>query len=93
MAMHDDPDEDISAKVTEETMKNTSKMWTALTPTKPNRTVATTKPTQNRNSNRGPEQDLLLDKTSIKSWHKTNTALALNEGQTETDVPNEDKEA
>jgi hypothetical protein len=93
MTMHDDPYEDISAEVTEETMGNTSKMWTALTLTKPNRTMATTELTRNRKSTRGPEQDLLLDKTSIKSWHKTNTALALNEVQTETDEPNKDKEA
>ena len=93
MTMHDDPDEDISAEVTEETMGNTSKMWTALTLTKPNRTTATTKPTQNINSTRGPEQDLLLDKTSIKSWHKTHTVLALDGVQTETDEPNTDEEA
>jgi hypothetical protein len=92
MTMHDDPDEDISAEVTEETMENTSKRWTALTLTKPNRTAATTEPTQNSNSNRGPKQDLLPDKTSIKSWHKTNTVLALDEVHTDTDKEATDPE-
>jgi hypothetical protein len=90
---HDDPDEEISAKVTEETMENNSKMWTALIPTKPNRTAATTEPKLNSNSTRGPTQDLLQDKTSTKSWHKTNTELALDKVQTETDEPDNDKEA
>jgi hypothetical protein len=93
MAMRDDPDEDISAEGTEETMENTSKRWTALPTTKPNRNAATTEQTQNSNSTRGPEQDLLLDKTSIKSWHKTNTTLALDGVHTETDEPDTDKEA
>ena len=76
MAMHDDPDEDISAEVTEETVENNSKTWTALIA---NRSAATTEPTLNSNSTRGPKQDLLLDKTSIKSWQKTNKVLALDE--------------
>jgi hypothetical protein len=53
MTMHDDPDEDISTEVNEETMGNPSKMWTVLTLTKPNRTKATTEPTQNRKSTGG----------------------------------------
>ena len=85
MAMHDDPDEDVGAEMTEETVENNSKIWTALTPTEPDCTAAATEPTQNSNSNGGPKKDLLLD--------KTNTALALNEVQTETDEPNKDKEA
>ena len=58
MTMHDDPDEDISTEVTEDTME-------------------TTEPTKNRKSTGGIEQNLLL--------HKTNTALASHEVQTETD--------
>ena len=53
------------------------------------RNGAVTEPTLNSNSNRGPTQELLLNKTSIKSWHKTNTALALDEVQTETNEPDD----
>jgi hypothetical protein len=90
---NDDPDEDTSAEVTEETEENNSKAWTALRPTKPNRNGAATELKLNSNSTRGPTQDLLQDKTSTKSWHKTNTELALDEVQTETDEPDNDKEA
>jgi hypothetical protein len=41
MAMHD-PDEDVGAEMTEETVDNNSKVWTALTPTEPDCTAAAT---------------------------------------------------
>ena len=78
MATHDDdrndsPDEDTSAEMTEETEENNSKAWTASRPTKPNHFAAAKELKLNSNSTRGPTQDLLQDKTSTKSWHKTNT--------------------
>ena len=87
---NDDPDEDTSAEVTEETGEINSKdVRTALRPTNPNRNTAATELKLNSNSTRGPTQDLLQDKTSTKSWHKkTNTGLAK-----EVDKPNDDKEA
>jgi hypothetical protein len=66
MTVHDEPDEDSTTAVTEDTMD-------------------TMEPTQNRKSTGGLEQNPLP--------HKTNTALAPHEVQTETDEPIEDDEA
>jgi hypothetical protein len=82
---NDDPDEDTNAEVTEEAEEKISKAWTASRPTKPNRNEAATEIKLNSNSTRGPTQDLLQDKTSTKSWHKTNTELALDNDEEATD--------
>jgi hypothetical protein len=65
---NDDPDEDTSAEMTEETGEiNSKEVWTASRPTNPNRSTAATELKLNSNSTRGPTQDLLQDKTSTKS--------------------------
>jgi hypothetical protein len=97
MAKHDgndDPDEDTSAEMTESTGEiNSKEVWTASRPTNPNRSTAATELKLNSNSTRGPTQELLHDKTSTKSWHKTNIDLAQDKDQTEIDKPDHDKEA
>ena len=84
VAKHDDDqaaDHDgyTSTDVTEGTMKNNSKAWTASRPTKPDWNEAATELKLNSNIIMRPTQDLLLmqDKTTTKSGYKTNTALVL----------------
>jgi hypothetical protein len=50
---NDDPDEDTSTEMTEETKEIHSKAWTASRPTKPNRNEAATELTLNSNITRG----------------------------------------
>ena len=78
---------------TEEHKEDNPNVWTASRPTNRDKNGAATGSKLNSNCTKGPTQNQLQDKTSTKSWHKTNTELAIDKVQTEIAEPDNDKGA
>ena len=93
MAKQDGPDKDNGMEGTEGQKEDNSNVWTASRTNKLDKNEADTRSKLNSNCTLGPTQNQPEDKTNTKSWHKTNTEVALDEDQTEMNAPINNKKA